>query len=911
MAEKAYAGVEAEVDAEDFDARAWSTAALQQRKLADLNAMSASMAADRAKLDHQSHTMVYTNYSNFAAGTKLISGLKDQIAGTDDELRVLEKALEGNHEEIALLSADSKEGLAEVDRLVAITSTLNGIQLLLELPRRLRCCLEAGDLAVGVRLWLKGRGILEKHKAVPSLHTVRKQCRPYVARITAQLWLRLESPDLQLEDLSENVDSLRKLGLTKEGLNAELKARLMGKVLAKLDAQPPRKKRKGPDVMVEAAHDLVRSMKAALMPEGEVRKSVLRVIAPRLASFAAEECEAVLSSGGDDDDVVDAAMNIALELANVAVNGLDGLEAASVKGFLQDALNQHIATAVVGNAFDPVAVQGGLCVAWALRQRKADEVLVRAKVAFYVADPECADQGGLELPEGCTLKDVGNGLLRRFAELEGECVDSAVQWVMRQWRRGARPSLGQRVMDMLTKASLKLNGGFLGQAQRGALLRGLHQRALRSVLETLRGEVLPDLDMYRHFKTEVRRIGMYTISAKLSDDAAWEDAAWEDEMALVLKARCAVPDDGINEFEGDVEIEPNEADLIDPTEGREPASPTNLSPRRGNASWEKGRLVGRCSFGEVYAARRADGTEDMMAAIKLRPLAADQLRELLDEVNALRAVQHRNLVELLGCQFLANELHVYTEHIEGKTLGSIVRATRRLAEVDAICYVAEVASGLSYLHAQGVVHSDVKGDNVLVDAKTGQVKIADFAGGVKQVQAAQASTSRGTPLWMPPEMISNNESTKAADVWSFGILTCEVLGSGKVPWPKFESTGDALKTIGNWAEPLPSNVPKDLSKAALDFLRCCLNPSKTLRWHLHALLWHPWLRPYHRAEGLRGFASPGSRLHHAAATPAELAPKYGPAETEGPMQVRRVASAHVLAAPRGAGLATYAAVVPQ
>jgi len=149
-------------------------------------------------------------------------------------------------------------------------------------------------------------------------------------------------------------------------------------------------------------------------------------------------------------------------------------------------------------------------------------------------------------------------------------------------------------------------------------------------------------------------------------------------------------------------------------------------------------------------------------------------------------------------------------------------------------YTAQVFNGLAYLHAQDVIHRDIKSANILVDATYQHVKIADFgssrvleplmeAGIMTEGDGAQ--TLKGTPFWMSPEVISGSGYGRKADVWSVGCVCIEML-TGRPPWSS--QLGDKAHAyaimyhIVNATDPpdYPSGLPAHINGAmALMFER--------------------------------------------------------------------------------------------
>jgi len=158
--------------------------------------------------------------------------------------------------------------------------------------------------------------------------------------------------------------------------------------------------------------------------------------------------------------------------------------------------------------------------------------------------------------------------------------------------------------------------------------------------------------------------------------------------------------------------------------------------------------------------------------------------------------------------------------------------------------------GLAYIHEHGVIHRDLKCDNIMRDAATGQVKLADF-GTAKSVGSAAgasraAQTMIGTPYFMAPEILAAMTVEEAeagygvkADIWSLGITVAELLDRGNPPWPAFPTPAHAFLHIAN-PEAAPV-LPAHIGGHAADFIRCCTERDPRRRASALELLEHPWM----------------------------------------------------------------------
>jgi len=215
------------------------------------------------------------------------------------------------------------------------------------------------------------------------------------------------------------------------------------------------------------------------------------------------------------------------------------------------------------------------------------------------------------------------------------------------------------------------------------------------------------------------------------------------------------------------------------------------------ATYKIEKLLGAGGMGEVYLAR--DLKLGRMVALKVLPLHfvvdADRLSRFQREARALSSLNHPNLVtiyevgEANGLHFIAMEL------VEGKILSSL-RGKLSLKELLSI--VAQVAEALGAAHQSGIIHRDVKPDNVMV-RPDGYAKVLDF-GLVKlaEVEPApgtaaqtQLGIAMGTLAYMSPEQASGETVDHRTDIWSLGVVLYE-LSTGQKPF-----TGESRQAIIN------------------------------------------------------------------------------------------------------------------
>ena len=205
------------------------------------------------------------------------------------------------------------------------------------------------------------------------------------------------------------------------------------------------------------------------------------------------------------------------------------------------------------------------------------------------------------------------------------------------------------------------------------------------------------------------------------------------------------------------------------------------------AQYEIGRLLGRGGMGAVYLAReRLLGRE---VAIKVLPgenHTASLARErFLREARVAAMLTHPNIVPLHSLGEANGMLFFVMGYVDGETLQARLERVGRLTPEEASRILGEVADALAYAHRRGVVHRDLKPDNILMDRATGAAMLADF--GVAKRQASgysltEAGMVLGTPHYMSPEQASGDTNLDGrSDLYALGVIGFRML-TGHLPF---------------------------------------------------------------------------------------------------------------------------------
>lgn len=258
-----------------------------------------------------------------------------------------------------------------------------------------------------------------------------------------------------------------------------------------------------------------------------------------------------------------------------------------------------------------------------------------------------------------------------------------------------------------------------------------------------------------------------------------------------------------------------------------------LPQRRITFRWFKGQLIGKGTYGRVYLGMNAT-TGDFLAVkeVKVNAKAAGgnttRIREMVTtldrEIDTMQHLDHVNIVQYLGSERKETSINIFLEYISGGSIGSSLRKYGRFEESIVSSLTRQILSGLAYLHQEGVLHRDLKADNILLDLD-GTCKISDFGISKKAdniYNNDKSNSMQGSVFWMAPEVISSSSQGEGygakVDIWSLGCVVLEMF-AGRRPWSGEEAVG-AIYKIGNGERPpIPDDIT--LSPAAVAFMMDC------------------------------------------------------------------------------------------
>ncbi|KAM9728326.1 LIM domain kinase 1-like [Menidia menidia] len=213
-----------------------------------------------------------------------------------------------------------------------------------------------------------------------------------------------------------------------------------------------------------------------------------------------------------------------------------------------------------------------------------------------------------------------------------------------------------------------------------------------------------------------------------------------------------------------------------------------------------GEVLGKGCFGQAVKVTH-QVTGEVMVMKELIRFDEETQRTFLKEVKVMRCLDHPNVLKFIGLFYKDKRIHFVSEYIQGGTLReTIVKMEKDFPWSTRVSYAKDIAAGMAYLHSMNVIHRDLNSYNCLV-REDQSVVVADF--GLARLVMEEKNQSRtsslerpskgplselrrpdrrkrytvvGNPYWMAPEMIHGKTYDERVDIFSFGIMICEIIG---------------------------------------------------------------------------------------------------------------------------------------
>ena len=261
-----------------------------------------------------------------------------------------------------------------------------------------------------------------------------------------------------------------------------------------------------------------------------------------------------------------------------------------------------------------------------------------------------------------------------------------------------------------------------------------------------------------------------------------------------------------------------------------------------------GRVIGRGAFGKVNIGLNIlTGRIVAIKSFNKKNLSNEKAKKkILYETNLMRGLYHPSVTKILETFETDKYMLIIMEYISGGNLQNFVKKRRKLCEKTARILFRQLIQGIKYIHSKGIVHRDIKLENILLDLNN-IVKICDFGVGKITQKGQKLLDQCGTPVYMAPEIIQGDGYEGfPVDIWSAGVALYIML-SGNIPFNR-DKTHDLQSAIIN----LPYKKIDDVSDNVNDLLKNILEKDPTKRFTPDQILEHPWMMD-HNGNDEEGF----------------------------------------------------------
>merc|ERR1712066_1195152 len=262
--------------------------------------------------------------------------------------------------------------------------------------------------------------------------------------------------------------------------------------------------------------------------------------------------------------------------------------------------------------------------------------------------------------------------------------------------------------------------------------------------------------------------------------------------------------------------------------------PIDDAPREFHKLYKIDSVIGKGGFGTVFSATRKK--DKMQVAVK-EVYKAKIIKKTADgktplEVALMEQVQNvEGVIRVLDFFEMPESFFIVMEKFHSQDLFDYISEVGALSEEKARVLFKQLLETILMCHNNGVLHRDIKDENILIDVKTDKIKLIDFGSGT-YLHDGLYNDFEGTRVYAPPEWIKYRRYTAdGLTVWSLGILLHDMV-CGDIP---FEEDEQILQGLPDWTEATP------LSSHCQDLLASCLNTDPNQRTPLDRISSHPWM----------------------------------------------------------------------
>ncbi len=271
---------------------------------------------------------------------------------------------------------------------------------------------------------------------------------------------------------------------------------------------------------------------------------------------------------------------------------------------------------------------------------------------------------------------------------------------------------------------------------------------------------------------------------------------------------------------------------------------TFMTPAKGLTSgttfatrYEVIEELGKGGMGKVYKAVDKEINEEVAIKLLKPEIASDEstVERFRNELKFARKIAHKNVCKMYHIAKDEDTPYITMEYVKGEDLKSFVRRKGKLSDDEALSIASQVSEGLVEAHRLGVVHRDLKPQNIMIDEE-GDAKIMDFgiARSLEAPGVTQTGVMIGTPDYISPEQAEGEEADHRADIYSLGVILYEMV-TGSVPFKGDTALSVALKHKSK-LPPEPKQLNSNISEQLNKLILICMEKDRERRYQTAAEL---------------------------------------------------------------------------
>ena len=275
---------------------------------------------------------------------------------------------------------------------------------------------------------------------------------------------------------------------------------------------------------------------------------------------------------------------------------------------------------------------------------------------------------------------------------------------------------------------------------------------------------------------------------------------------------------------------------------------TNSKQTRMFGPYKIGKTLGQGEFGKVKLAFHVDTSKEFaIKFINKESINSDSKKEkLLREVDILKSLDNQYIAKLYEVIETENYIGLIMGYYSGGELFNHILARKYLKEKESVVYFAQLIAGVEYMHKMGIVHRDLKLENLLLDEDR-RIIITDFgfANKISTQKGGRLNTSCGSPCYAAPELVVNDSySGETADIWSCGVILYAML-CGYLPFDDDPDNkdGENIKKLYRYILETKITYPRHVSILAKSLIDTILVTDPNLRASISAIKEHKWMEP--------------------------------------------------------------------